>query len=48
MATLKIGTDWWTSPTTSESGKLIMVTGRSDMNAVISTGKFNDRVEITW
>lgn len=48
MATLKIGSDWWTSPTESETGKLIMVTGRSDMDSVINSGKYNDRVEITW
>ncbi len=40
--------DWWTSPTESESGRLVMVTGRKDVNKFRSSGKYNIRVEITW
>ncbi len=40
--------DWWTSPTESESGKLIMVTGRRDVDLFMSNPKFNIRIEITW
>ncbi len=45
---LKITDDWWTSPTESDNGKLIMVTGRADMDNVRATGKYNIRVEISW
>lgn len=40
--------DWWTSPTESESGRLIMVTGRRDIDKFKKNPKFNIRVEITW
>ncbi len=40
--------DGWTSPTESESGKLIMVTGRRDVDLFMSNPKFNIRIEITW
>lgn len=45
---MKISTDWWTSPTESDSGRLIMVTGRRGLENVIATGKYNVRVEISW
>jgi acetylornithine deacetylase/succinyl-diaminopimelate desuccinylase-like protein len=45
---MKIGNDWWTAPTESENGKLILVTGRRGVEAVRSTGKYKIRVEITW
>ncbi len=48
MAKLKIDDEWYTSPGESESGKLIMVTGRCRLQRVIESGKFNDRIEITW
>ena len=48
MTKLKIGNEWWTSPTESETGALIMVTGRQGVEPVIATGKYNDRIEITW
>lgn len=40
--------DWWTSPTESESGRLIMVTGRRDVDTFRNNPKFNIRVEVTW
>lgn len=40
--------DWWTSPTESESGRLIMVTGRKDVQKFRASGKYKIRVEITW
>lgn len=45
---MKISSEWWTSPTESESGRLIMVTGRRNMDNVISSGKYNVRVDISW
>lgn len=48
MAKLKFSSEWWTSPTESENGNLIIVTGRADMDNVRETGKFVERVEVTW
>ena len=45
---MKIGNEWWTAPTESESGRLIMVSGRRGIEKVRETGKYNIRVEITW
>lgn len=45
---LKIGNEWWTAPTESADGNLIMVTGRGGLEEVRATGKYNVRVEITW
>lgn len=48
MAAAEIG-DWWTSPAESpETGKLIMVTGRRDVEKFRSNPRFNIRVEVTW
>lgn len=40
--------DWWTSPTEAETGALIMVTGRRDIDKFRDNPKFSIRVEITW
>ncbi len=39
---------WWTAPTQSESGRLIMVTGCKSVANFRSNPRFNIRVEITW
>ena len=48
MAKLTICNDWWTAPAESESGNLILVTGRRGMDNVIATGVYRYRVEVTW
>lgn len=40
--------DWWTSPTESEDGRLIMVSGRRDIERFRSNKRFCNRIEITW
>lgn len=45
---MKISDEWWTSPTDSENGRLIMVTGRRGVEPAIETGKYTDRIDITW
>ena len=40
--------DWWTCPTESEDGRLIMVSGRRDIDAFRRNPRFIIRVEITW
>lgn len=39
---------WWTAPTESESGSLILVTGRKDVEKFRSNPRFNIRVEVIW
>ena len=48
MAKLKISDEWWSAPAESESGELIIVTGRRDMDNVIAYGKYKYRVEVSW
>ncbi len=45
---MKMPDEWWTSPTQSDDGQLIMVTGRDGLEEVIASGKYNDRIEVTW
>lgn len=39
---------WWTAPAESEDGRLIMVTGRRDVEKFRSNPRFNIRIEVTW
>lgn len=45
---MKLNDNWWTSPTSAENGRLIMVTGRDDMERAIASGRYDSRVDITW
>lgn len=40
--------DWWTCPTESEDGRLIMVSGRRDIDVFRRNPRFKIRVDITW
>lgn len=40
--------EWITAPAESDSGNLIMVTGRTDIDKFRKNPRFNIRVEITW
>lgn len=40
--------DWWTSPTVSDNGKVIMVTGRRDVDKFRKNSKYSIRVEVTF
>ena len=44
----KVKSDWWTTPTESTNGRLVMVTGRRDMQRHIDSGKYSTRIEVTW
>lgn len=39
---------WWTAPAESEDGATILVSGREIPEKYIESGKYNDRIEITW
>lgn len=45
---MKLSDEWWTSPQQSENGRLVMVTGRDDMEKVIAKGKYRSRVDVDW
>ena len=48
MANSEYG-DWWTAPTEAhESGRLVMVTGRRDVETFRNNPKFNIRIEVSW
>ena len=47
MSKLIISNEWWTAPAEADNGRVILVTGRRDMDNVIKTGKFVYRVEVT-
>lgn len=40
--------DWWTAPAESENGKIIMVTGRRDIEKFRDKGRFPLRVTVAW
>lgn len=40
--------EWWTAPAESESGELVMVTGRDDIARFRSNPRYNIRVEVTY
>lgn len=39
---------WWTAPAESDNGKRILVSGRDNLEAEMASGKYNERVQITW
>lgn len=40
--------EWWTAPASADNGKLIMVTGRKDVEKFRKNTKYSIRVEISW
>ena len=40
--------DWWTSPTQSENGNTVIVTGRRDIDKFRNNPKFKIRIEVTY
>ena len=39
---------WWTAPAEGEDGKTILVSGRDRLESYMESGKYNDRVQLTW
>lgn len=48
MAEKDIPGEWWTLPAESESGDLIIVTGREDIDKFRSNPRFSIRIEVAW
>lgn len=40
--------EWWTAPTVADNGLTVMVTGRDRVQEAIDSGRYTDRIEITW
>ena len=40
--------NWWTAPAESDDGRLIMVSGRSDVASFRNNPRFTIRIEIVW
>lgn len=45
---MRTGDEWWTAPTVAENGRTVMVTGRDGVQEAMDSGKYTDRIEITW
>lgn len=39
---------WWTAPAEGPGGETVMVTGRDDVAALKESGKYTDRIEVSW
>lgn len=40
--------EWWTAPAEADDGRLIMVSGRSDVDKFRKNPRFSIRIEIVW
>lgn len=45
---MKLSNEWFTALSENEAGQLVTVSGRDGLTAFIESGKFKERVEITW
>ena len=45
---MKLSNEWFTALSEDEEGHLITVSGRDELTEFVQSGKFKERVEITW
>lgn len=45
---MKLSNAWFTAFSEDESGRMITVNGRDELTEFVQSGKFKERVEITW
>ena len=45
---MRLSDVWFTALSENESGQMITVYGRDELNEFTESGKFKERVEITW
>lgn len=45
---MKLSNVWFTALSENEDGQIIIVSGRDELTEFIHSGKFKERVEITW
>lgn len=45
---MKLSNVWFTALSEDESGHMITVNGRDELNEFVQSGKYKERVEVTW
>lgn len=45
---MKLSNEWFTALSENETGQLVTVSGRIELTEFVQSGKFKERVEITW
>lgn len=45
---MRLSNEWFTALSEDESGNLITIYGRDELTEFVQSGKFKERVEITW
>jgi len=45
---MRLSNEWFTAFSENEDGQMITVYGRDELNEFVQSGKFKERVEITW
>lgn len=45
---MKLSNEWFTALSENEYGQLVTVSGRDELTEFVQSGKFKERVEITW
>lgn len=45
---MKLSNVWFTALSENDNGQLVIVSGREELSEFIQSGKFKERVEITW
>lgn len=45
---MKLSNEWFTAFSEDESGHMVTVNGRDELTEFVESGKFKERVEITW
>ena len=45
---MKLTDEWFTAVAENDSGQTVIIAGRSGIDNFKESGKFNDRIEITW
>lgn len=45
---MKLSNVWFTALSENDNGQLVIVSGREELTEFIQSGKFKERVEITW
>lgn len=45
---MKLSNMWFTALSENEDGQIIIVSGRDELTEFIRSGKFKERVEVTW
>ena len=45
---MRLSNEWFTALSENETGQLVTVSGRDELTEFVQSGKFKERVEITW